>query len=64
LVTKLSYDYFNVDFDRWETVDQIRHGDDRQPETPGRLRLTFSYGERSIDAVVSLPVFGRGLPPF
>mgnify|MGYP003673888920 CR=1 FL=1 len=64
LVTKLSYDYFDLDFNRWETEGEIRHGDDRELETPSRLRLTFTYKEQSVETLVSLPIFGKGLPPF
>jgi prepilin-type N-terminal cleavage/methylation domain-containing protein len=64
LVTKLAYDYYDLDFNRWETEDDIRHGDDRELETPSRLRLTFTYKERSVETLVSLPIFGKGLPPF
>ncbi len=64
LVTKLAYDYYDEDFSRWETEDTLRTGDDRELETPSRLRLTFTYRDESLEKIVPLPVFGEGLPPF
>jgi prepilin-type N-terminal cleavage/methylation domain-containing protein len=64
LVTKLSYDYYELDFDRWETEEELRRGDDRELETPSRLRLTFTYKDRSVETLVSIPIFGVGLPHF
>ena len=64
LVTDLSYDYYELDFDRWETEKALRRGDDRELETPARLRLTFTYRDRSVETLVTLPIFGSGLPPF
>ena len=64
LVTNMAYDYYDVDFERWETVATLRTGDGGELETPGRIRLTFSYRDRDQQTVVPLPLFGKGLPPF
>ena len=64
LVTKIAYDYYDAEFKRWETEDEIQRGDDRELETPARLRLTFTYRDRSIESVVRLPMPNTGLPPF
>jgi len=64
LVTELAYDYFDTDFDRWETETRLRQKLDGELETPGRLRLTFTYRDQTITSLVPLHVFGRGLPNF
>ncbi len=64
LVTKLAYDYYDADFDRWETEAELKLGDDLELETPERLRLTFTYRGRDIETVVRLPMLGKGLPAF
>lgn len=64
LVTKLAYDYYDTDFDRWETEDELKLGDDLELETPERLRFTFTYRGRDIETVVHLPMLGKGLPAF
>lgn len=63
-VTKLAYDYYDAEFSRWETEEQLQRGDDRELETPSRLRLTFTYRDQTIETVVPLPMFGEGLPTF
>ncbi len=64
LVTKLSYDYYDPEFNRWETEEELQHGEDRELETPSRLRLTFSYRDQTVETVVRLPMVGKGLPSF
>ncbi|MCF3650786.1 PilW family protein [Synoicihabitans lomoniglobus] len=64
LVTEIAYDYFDAEFNRWETEDAFRTSDDRELETPSRIRLTFTYRDETIVTVVPLPLFGEGLPPF
>ena len=64
LVTGIAYDYYDAEFKRWETEPEIQRGDDRELETPSRLRLTFTYRDRTIESVVRLPLNTTGLPPF
>ncbi|WP_221029586.1 PilW family protein [Actomonas aquatica] len=64
LVTKLSYDYYDAEFNRWETEELLQRGDDRELLTPTRLRLTFTYKDREVETLVRLPALGKGLPAF
>jgi len=64
LVSDLAYEYFDGSFSQWELEDRLRTGDDGELETPGRIRLTFSYREQEIQTIVPLTIFGEGLPPF
>ena len=65
LVTALSYDYYDADFNRWTTETQPKI-DQRtnQPMTPQRLRLKFTYGKLTRESVVTLPEPGQALPVF
>jgi len=64
LVTAMRYEYFEADFGQWEIEDRLRTGDDGELETPGRIRLTFTYREQEVQTIVPLTIFGEGLPPF
>ena len=64
LVSAIRYEYFDGSFRRWEIEDRLRTGDDGELETPGRIRLTFTYKQQDIETIVPLTIFGEGLPPF
>ncbi len=64
LVTKLAYDYYDPEFNRWETEEELKRGEDTELETPSRLRLTFTYRDHTVETVVRLPVVDEGLPAF
>ncbi|GAB5559429.1 MAG: hypothetical protein SynsKO_10760 [Synoicihabitans sp.] len=64
LVSAMQYEYYEADFRRWELEDRLRTGDDGELETPGRIRLTFTYKEQNVQTIVPLTIFGEGLPPF
>ncbi|MGY8716595.1 MAG: PilW family protein [Verrucomicrobiia bacterium] len=64
LVTAMRYEYFEADFGQWEIENRLRTGDDGELETPGRIRLTFTYREQEVQTIVPLTIFGEGLPPF
>lgn len=64
LVSAISYEYFDGSFRRWEIEEQLRTGDDGELETPGRIRLTFTYKGQDLQTIVPLTIFGEGLPPF
>lgn len=64
LATALAYDYFDPDFRRWETVEQLRRDRRGELETPQRLRLTFQYRGLTRESLIPLPAFGAGLPLF
>jgi prepilin-type N-terminal cleavage/methylation domain-containing protein len=64
LVSAMRYEYFDASFRQWEIEDRLRTGDDGELETPGRIRLTFTYKEQDRETIVPLTIFGEGLPPF
>lgn len=63
LVTALSYDYYESDFRRWKTETTVRRESDGTYTVPGRLRLVFTYGNRTQEALISLATTTEGLPP-
>jgi prepilin-type N-terminal cleavage/methylation domain-containing protein len=65
LVTALSYDYYDPDFNRWTTETQPKTDpQSNKPLTPQRLRLKFTYGKLTRESVVTLPEPGQALPVF
>jgi prepilin-type N-terminal cleavage/methylation domain-containing protein len=64
LATRLAYDYYDEDFRRWETVEQLRRDRNGDLDTPQRLRLTFEYRGLVRETLVPVPQFGEGLPLF
>jgi len=64
LVTAIAYDYYDAESSRWSTETQIKLDPQGNPMTPQRLRLTFTYGKRSTDAIITLPITNEGLPAF
>lgn len=64
LATALAYDYYNVDFKKWETVPSLRSGTGGQLERPQRIRLTFAYQNLKREAVIALPSPAEGVPLF
>lgn len=63
-VTAMSYDYYDVDFKRWERVERLRQESNGTAEVPQRLRLLFTYRNLTREALIPLPVVPQGLPPF
>jgi prepilin-type N-terminal cleavage/methylation domain-containing protein len=64
LVTALAYDYYDTNFDRWETLPRLRTGTTGALETPQRLRLTFTYQNLTREALIALPAAVQGVPMF
>lgn len=64
LVTGLTYDYYDVDANRWSTESTLKMDPQGQPMTPQRLRLKFNYAKMTRESVVTLPAPGEGLPAF
>lgn len=64
LVTALTYDYYDVDANRWSTESTLKMDPQGQPMTPQRLRLKFNYAKMTRESVVTLPAPGEGLPAF
>jgi len=64
LVTALSYDYFDPDFNRWTTETTLKLDSSGEPMTPQRLRLKFKYSNLTREGIVTLPLLGEALPAF
>jgi hypothetical protein len=64
LVTKLAYDYYDPDFNRWSTETALKLDSSGNPTPPQRLRLKFSYGKMTTESVVTLPAPTMALPLF
>ncbi|MEO5961506.1 MAG: prepilin-type N-terminal cleavage/methylation domain-containing protein [Opitutaceae bacterium] len=62
LVTAMAYDYYDEPSSRWTTEQRLKLDAQAQPLTPQRLRLTFTYGKLTREAVVSVPTPSQGLP--
>ncbi|HEX2100200.1 MAG TPA: prepilin-type N-terminal cleavage/methylation domain-containing protein [Candidatus Synoicihabitans sp.] len=64
LATGIAYDYYSEDFERWETLPNLRKDRNGDLETPGRLRLTFRYRNLTREVLVVLPANHEGLPAY
>ncbi len=63
-VTKLSYDYYDADLKQWATETTFRRDQNGQPMVPQRLRLAFTYGKLTREALINLPTAAQGQPNF
>jgi prepilin-type N-terminal cleavage/methylation domain-containing protein len=64
LVSAVSYDYFEPEFNRWTTETTLKLDPQGKPLTPQRVRLVFSYEKLTRDVVITLPAPQEGLPAF
>lgn len=64
LVSKIGYDYFESDFNRWTTETTLKLDQQGAPLAPQRLRITFSYEKLTRESVITLPAPMEGLPSF
>lgn len=64
LVTGMTYDYFDTDFNRWSNERTLKLDTSGQPMVPQRLRLTFAHDGLTKESVVTLPAPTGGLPLF
>jgi prepilin-type N-terminal cleavage/methylation domain-containing protein len=62
LVTSLSYDYFDSDFNKWTTETNLRTDSGGNPLAPQRLRLTFGYDRIVRETTVVVPAVQAGMP--
>jgi prepilin-type N-terminal cleavage/methylation domain-containing protein len=62
--TGIAYDYYDDATSRWTTETMWKNDSQGQPMTPQRLRLTFTYGKMTREAVVTVPAAVQGLPAF
>lgn len=64
LVSGMSYDYYDADFNRWTNERTLKTDATGNPLSPQRLRLTFTYDRMTKESVVTLPAPTGGLPLF
>lgn len=64
LVTAMSYDYYDASFKNWKNEPQPRRSSSGEYEAPQRLRLKFTYRERSQEIFIMLPTVTQGVPVF
>ncbi len=64
LVSEVLYDYYDADFKNWKTETALQRGEDDEFLVPQRLRLKFTYGGRTREMLVAVPMVTEGLPVF
>jgi prepilin-type N-terminal cleavage/methylation domain-containing protein len=64
LVTALAYDYYDAESKQWTTATEPTTNNNGQTLLPGRMRLTFTFGNLSQDMAVLIPAPNQGLPPY
>ena len=64
LVTAMSYDYYDANFNSWQNHTDLQRGNNSQWQLPARLRLRFTYGTLTRETVVTLPAPSQALPLF
>jgi hypothetical protein len=62
LVTGISYDYFDTDFNKWTTETVLRTDSGGNPLAPQRLRIAFAYNGLTREALIPVPAIQQGLP--
>lgn len=63
-VSGFSYDYYDADLKQWRTETSFRRGDNSQLLVPQRLRVKFTYGGMTREALITIPTLGEGQPNF
>lgn len=64
LVTAMSYDYYDPTLQTWQNASTLQQAAGGQWEIPVRLRLRFTYGKLTRDAIIPLPQPSQALPLF
>ncbi len=64
LVTAISYDYYNANYNRWQTYPAMQRDSSGRWQLPTRLRLRFTYDRLTRETVVTLPSASQALPLF
>lgn len=62
LVTGISYDYFDTDFNKWTTETVMRSDSGGNPLAPQRLRVAFGYNGLTREALIPVPAIQQGMP--
>lgn len=63
-VTALDYEYYQVDFNTWQSGRELRRDPQGHWLTPTRLRLKFEHGEFKAESVILLPAVIDGPPAY
>jgi hypothetical protein len=64
LVTGLSYDYYNPNFNTWQNFQTMQRDGNGQWQLPTRLRLRFTYETMTRESIVTVPATVQALPLF
>lgn len=64
LVTGLSYDYYDANFNSWQNLPTPQRDRNGQWQLPTRLRLRFTYGKLTRETIVTVPPAVQTLPLF
>ena len=64
LVTGLSYDYYNPNFNTWQNFQTMQRDSNGQWQLPTRLRLRFTYETMIRESIVTVPATVHALPLF
>jgi prepilin-type N-terminal cleavage/methylation domain-containing protein len=62
LVTGISYDYYDSDFNKWTTETVMRSDSGGNPLAPQRLRVAFGYNGLTREALIPVPAIQQGMP--
>ena len=57
-VTHVEYEYYDDDRKEWQEEDRPIIDSGNKPRIPGRMRLTFQRGEKTIEVSIELPTTG------
>jgi hypothetical protein len=64
LVTSLSYEYYDANFNSWQNFQTPQRDHNGQWLLPTRLRLHFAYGKLTRETIVTVPPVVQTLPLF
>jgi hypothetical protein len=64
LVTGLSYDYYDANFNTWQNYPTLQRDNNGQWKLPTRLRLLFTYDHMTRETIVPVPMTVKSLPLF
>lgn len=64
LVTGISYDYYDPDFNSWSNETSLKLDVSGNPKVPQRLRLKFTYSKMTRETVITLATPAGSLPLF
>ncbi len=62
-VTSLSWEYYDENFRRWETLEEPKRETDGTYPLPVRLKLGFTHGKLALTRIIDIPTAGEGATP-